>query len=294
MKNPPILHNKVAESILTSKTFTKEQLEEILACEKTSLTNDLLALIDYFNCDIEDIREEVSYNSMVYTLFLLKDIDAPNQLNTIFNVLKWSDDNLDYWFGDSLCEYFWCLVYLFGKDDIDSIVTFLKEENIGTFSKEQSALALYQIYLKNPDKQKTISTHWTELLEFYNNISYETGNVDTTYLAFFVSYISKPSEYQMELIKNLYDKEYIDLGVNGEFEVLFDIIEPEKEILTLFDVNNDSIKFEKMRIEDNETTLSQELKEILKLQTPIISEKINRNDPCPCGSGKKYKKCCLD
>jgi len=22
--------------------------------------------------------------------------------------------------------------------------------------------------------------------------------------------------------------------------------------------------------------------------------KINRNEPCPCGSGKKYKKCCLD
>ncbi|RBP02748.1 YecA family protein [Rossellomorea aquimaris] len=27
---------------------------------------------------------------------------------------------------------------------------------------------------------------------------------------------------------------------------------------------------------------------------PVISdEKIGRNDPCPCGSGKKYKKCCL-
>ncbi|MES9842432.1 MAG: SEC-C metal-binding domain-containing protein [Candidatus Thiodiazotropha endolucinida] len=23
-------------------------------------------------------------------------------------------------------------------------------------------------------------------------------------------------------------------------------------------------------------------------QTPV-----GRNDPCPCGSGKKYKKCCL-
>jgi preprotein translocase subunit SecA len=22
-------------------------------------------------------------------------------------------------------------------------------------------------------------------------------------------------------------------------------------------------------------------------------EKVGRNDPCPCGSGKKYKKCCL-
>ena len=25
-----------------------------------------------------------------------------------------------------------------------------------------------------------------------------------------------------------------------------------------------------------------------------MSKKIGRNDPCPCGSGKKYKKCCLN
>jgi hypothetical protein len=24
-----------------------------------------------------------------------------------------------------------------------------------------------------------------------------------------------------------------------------------------------------------------------------INQKINRNAPCPCGSGKKYKNCCL-
>ena len=29
-------------------------------------------------------------------------------------------------------------------------------------------------------------------------------------------------------------------------------------------------------------------------QQPIVNEnKVGRNDPCPCGSGKKYKKCCL-
>ncbi|GHA48729.1 YchJ family protein [Photobacterium aphoticum] len=26
--------------------------------------------------------------------------------------------------------------------------------------------------------------------------------------------------------------------------------------------------------------------------TPAVSDKIGRNDPCVCGSGKKYKKCC--
>ena len=26
--------------------------------------------------------------------------------------------------------------------------------------------------------------------------------------------------------------------------------------------------------------------------TPVKSQKVGRNDPCPCGSGEKYKKCC--
>jgi uncharacterized protein YecA (UPF0149 family) len=25
-----------------------------------------------------------------------------------------------------------------------------------------------------------------------------------------------------------------------------------------------------------------------------VAPKVGRNDPCPCGSGKKYKKCCLN
>ena len=30
--------------------------------------------------------------------------------------------------------------------------------------------------------------------------------------------------------------------------------------------------------------------------TPWVRKnlKINRNDPCPCGSGKKFKNCCID
>lgn len=27
-------------------------------------------------------------------------------------------------------------------------------------------------------------------------------------------------------------------------------------------------------------------------KTVVKSQKVGRNDPCPCGSGKKYKKCC--
>lgn len=33
-------------------------------------------------------------------------------------------------------------------------------------------------------------------------------------------------------------------------------------------------------------------KEFNRTKTVVKDEKIGRNDPCPCGSGKKYKKCC--
>ena len=36
-------------------------------------------------------------------------------------------------------------------------------------------------------------------------------------------------------------------------------------------------------------------RQVIEAHTPFMSvtEKIGRNDPCPCGSGKKFKKCCL-
>jgi len=30
-----------------------------------------------------------------------------------------------------------------------------------------------------------------------------------------------------------------------------------------------------------------------KQRTVKVPPKVGRNDPCPCGSGKKYKNCCL-
>ncbi len=46
-----------------------------------------------------------------------------------------------------------------------------------------------------------------------------------------------------------------------------------------------------------DTVLSEEkrqsiLKEYKKSKTVVKDKQPGRNDPCPCGSGKKYKKCC--
>ena len=42
----------------------------------------------------------------------------------------------------------------------------------------------------------------------------------------------------------------------------------------------------------SEEKLKELYREAKKANTIVKGPKIGRNDPCPCGSGKKYKKCC--
>ncbi|HPQ47262.1 MAG TPA: SEC-C metal-binding domain-containing protein, partial [Clostridia bacterium] len=45
---------------------------------------------------------------------------------------------------------------------------------------------------------------------------------------------------------------------------------------------------------DNVLSLEErvEIKKQYNVDNTAVSQKVGRNDPCPCGSGKKYKKCC--
>lgn len=66
----------------------------------------------------------------------------------------------------------------------------------------------------------------------------------------------------------------------------------KEELISVFEENGwASIISVEADQEENLTDL-----EILKANlesTSAVSKKLaNRNDPCPCGSGKKYKKCC--
>lgn len=62
-------------------------------------------------------------------------------------------------------------------------------------------------------------------------------------------------------------------------------------------IGNDSVDFEQFYYENKPSNLLEEklagLKEYRLQQTLEVKKKVGRNKTCPCGSGKKYKKCCL-
>ena len=48
-----------------------------------------------------------------------------------------------------------------------------------------------------------------------------------------------------------------------------------------------------MNLKFVETSISKSRKEADEEKSiSQINKKVKRNEPCPCGSGKKYKKCC--
>ena len=51
---------------------------------------------------------------------------------------------------------------------------------------------------------------------------------------------------------------------------------------------------EHVHLPSEKPTQEEQPKESQPDATVHVGPKVGRNDPCPCGSGKKYKKCCID
>jgi len=63
-----------------------------------------------------------------------------------------------------------------------------------------------------------------------------------------------------------------------------------KEVATLFEENGWEYTIE---LEPDKPEDVTDLEILLNPQkTKIVENKVGRNEPCPCGSGKKNKKCC--
>ena len=66
----------------------------------------------------------------------------------------------------------------------------------------------------------------------------------------------------------------------------------KKESFGLFEGLLEKIKVDVIKFLLNLNVVLQDQKEEAKIQAPVQSKKIGRNDKCLCGSGKKYKHCC--
>ncbi len=125
--------------------------------------------------------------------------------------------------------------------------------------------------------------------------------------------LSNPGEEVKGSVKELAEKYDVDIltmvgfldGINDSLAVQNPIEEMDEETVVNL-VFDKELLYKNMvgakadwlyELEEwNAVFTEEKRKELYKEQktstTIVKGEKIGRNDPCPCGSGKKYKKCC--
>lgn len=94
-------------------------------------------------------------------------------------------------------------------------------------------------------------------------------------------------------------------GINDSLKVANSIEEMDAATVVSLDYDKEKLYYNMVgasadwlyELEEWDTLLTKEKRKELylnqkKSNTVVKDKKVGRNDPCPCGSGKKYKKCC--
>ena len=125
--------------------------------------------------------------------------------------------------------------------------------------------------------------------------------------------LANPDEVVKGKVKDLATKYEVDLRTMvGFLDGINDSLKKPNPIEKMTETTKVSLEFDKEKLYKNmvdakadwlyelpewEPIFTEEKRKELYMEqkksgTVIKGDKIGRNDPCPCGSGKKYKKCC--
>ena len=127
--------------------------------------------------------------------------------------------------------------------------------------------------------------------------------------------LTNPDEKVEGTVKELADKyELSIMDMTGFLDGINDSLIEPNPIETMEEDTHVSLAFDKEKLYKNmvdakadwlynlpmwddifdELTKKKLYLEQKKSGTVIVGKKVGRNDPCPCGSGKKYKYCCMN
>lgn len=316
---PEFNHPEIWKLYEDRKTLTIGTFQEILSLPRETLIEDLVLMVkdsiyrfEYYQDKFYDNKSEIK-ELPLNAFTLLCELGAEKQLDVLLFFLQQNENILEFWLGDTLTEDFWEFVWDLGKNQLQRLGRFLRESGYSDFAYYPIIEALNQMAFEKPELKPEI------LLLFENSIDELLKNpwegAITMASEIVCSLVDHEAKHLLKKIKQLYDAELIDTFMCGDYDSIeedisnkaFSKFQQQKEVrkplerleeymdwwqtweplapsfsgashLSSFEKPEDDLKY----IASGQGTY--------KRSNP----KIGRNDPCPCGSGKKYKKCCLN
>lgn len=278
-------------------------IDEIMELPRKELIEDLETVIKFSIDNFEAISnhpvEEYKTFYVAHAIYLLADLEAYESFSVVIDVFKQNEDYNEFYFGDFITDLTWDPMTRLAVKNLDALVEYMKLPNIFTYNKAVFPEVLEQIIYHYPQKKEAVMSVFEELLTFYLNTDNDAC-INPEVNAFLIwSLINIGDKRFKLLITTLFDRGMVDEEIVGSKEYVFN--EFNKSVSENIGIN----KFLSLRERYVTLLRNKDLFENMfqdddyeidppKTNTQINDDKIQRNDPCPCGSGKKYKKCCLN
>jgi len=305
--------------------ISKEKRYQIMTLPREPLINDLeKVLIDSIArfYSYSYVKPKMSY-APIHALFFLAALKAEEALSTFFTVLRQTKDYYDRWYDDALFEQIGFILYHLGQNRLDRLKDFAFEPNRYTFSRTAIADTLMVVAYYHPERKEEVITILVEMIQFMLDHKDEKESKvfeHYVYLYWLECLIHISDKEQLPLILRLYDEQLIERQERFTMQELkISLVSPppfyitKKLMITIDDFYDEWSEFDYDDMDDdddddsdgddgddnfddndkNDVDGNPSYPKWDDPQSPFVSEKVaGRNDPCPCGSGKKYKKCC--
>ncbi len=305
-KPPAFTHNEISFLYENDFSLDNTTIAGFLELPRQSLIDDLNKVLEdsiirfnYFNTKAENGEYDDKTNSfLIHALFILSEIKATESLNNVLEVLRQDEDYIELYLGNILTEYIWLVLYKITSSDLTVCKQFMLEPGICTYSKLEVAEVANQVALHQPERREEVIAWFGDVFRFYLNAGLKDNVIDSTLLGMLVNCVLDINGVELlPEIEKLYDKELVDYDSCGDIEEVKQHFVDDKnrdykrDIISIFEI------YKEIRSWGNDNIGSDnnyDENDFVDIQSINTDPKIGRNDPCPCGSGKKYKKCCLN
>src|SRR5690554_220622 len=291
-------YNETKNLYIYADDIPLETIDSLLALDRTKIIEDL-----------ENVLKDSYYYykkgkdnfAPVHAYFLLGELEAEESLPVVFEMMQQGEDYFEDTFSDIFTEAGWMPLMKMGKNQLNEFEKYLKLPGLYTYFRSIANDTLVQTIHHYPEKKKEVITIFENVLDFLVDAEIKDNVIDTEFNGLFVSdLIDLKLEQFLPKIKILFEKRYVNSGICGSFEEVEKDIKNSKTLLSrkreLLNVKDFYEDFfspqEKYPVSKDDFSLP----ESYYSQEETVrrtNKKIGRNDPCPCNSGKKFKKCCL-
>jgi uncharacterized protein YecA (UPF0149 family) len=278
---------------LTWGELPREALTAAMA-QQEAITPALLHLLENPDALLERMLEEEDYMMPFYAMYLLAYFREPRAYPLIVDFFAIPGREVVDATGDMVTEDLGRILASVAHGNLEGIQQLIEDPNVNEWVRSAGIEAMIVQVVQDEVPREDVQAYFAEL--FHTKLEDETGVV-------WENLIIATAELQFTSLTHEIEEAFAEHVID---ELIINLAELKQEM------NRDQEEQQHKQQRDQHNQLIQDtitemawwscfrekpkpLKEPRVPQQPlpyIAPVKVGRNDPCPCGSGKKYKYCC--